>query len=269
MPFLIGTKRALISGKRALWTPAAGFESGVLLSRWYDALDLSTLTIGSGLVSVAQDKGPNKKQIDNVPGGSARWPNYLATGRNGLPTIQHTITNRILTSADITNLPVAQQAMTVAIACYGMATMATFQGFMSMLGTGDAPFFQSSGAGTARYQSAAANMSDNNGISMINNDVNFVFACDAGAVVSAEISGNGDTPTTSGAFARAAYTIPVGISVGSSGTINWHWKEVIILAGRATRNDINRLHGYFAWKWKMVDKLAASFIYKSAPPFVH
>jgi hypothetical protein len=229
----------------APWTPASGFESGVTIARWYDAQDAATITQSGGLVSQWNDKSANAKHLTQATGGNK--PTYSATGRNSKPTIFFGA-NKYLNSTDVTNLPAGQAATTIACACYGTASMASFAYFISETGTGDAPNLGSGSGGLPRYN-ASGNISAASGPSIINNDVNFIFACDAGSSVSAEMSANGNTPSTTSSLARGAFT-PASLIFGATAADRQvHIKEVLILTGRVTVADRARLADYFARRW--------------------
>jgi len=272
----------------ALWTPMQ-LTSAV----WFDAADITTITLNGSNVSQWNDKSGNNRHA--TQGTATNQPLFVTSvpDANGLPAIQ-TDGNDTLQIGNRTGLFQNVGGATIAI----VVKYATGAYVANLL-----PAYVSTGtnASMARFSLAASVTADVSRIGILarRNDPD-TLASLITATTRSTLAGlsypslqigngnfssaqannftNGTQDLTDAAFLTAGNTqnsVPLNASLfGVTGSTNnflpagCQLFEVLMFNSTLSTTDRQKLEGYFAWKWGTVASLPAGHPFKNSPPYL-
>jgi hypothetical protein len=252
------------------WNPLLYFKTDLV--DWYDATHLSSFKITGGNVEQwTSEIGPKAVEQSNA----SNRPAYSATARNGLPGVTFDGTSDVLVGTDISNVPLGQEAVSYGLQLYGAADVAQFRYMIS--DTNTVPNQRMIGAGGSglptRLQSTGNMSATSSGLA--NTDRSVHASIPAGATPTVSMAVDGKTPNTA-AVGIPAYTPTkkvIGGNGASSDGVGSFFKgtlqEAITVKRELTSDEINKLHGYLAHKWKGsrgAIALPAGHPYEFSPP---
>lgn len=239
-----------------LWTPAQ--LGTTVLNAWYDASDISTITLNSGNVSQWNDKSGNARHATQT--NAAYQTPYSSAQINGL--------NVLLWPNSANPFSISTPSITTAksfifLCRYASGSQATwivsnqamFGGFISatvgLLGT--------AAGNSTWFSSLAYSLGRINGGSQ--NNLNAAVALPLATSIVEAVA-----PTTPGAqqFAIGQDRTFNSSNRGWSGPIG----EVLSLSVELPSADREKVEGYLAWKWGITGSLPVGHPYKNNPPTV-
>jgi hypothetical protein len=248
-----------------LWTP-----SDITTALWLDASDANTITESGGDVSGWGDKSGNTR--DMIQGTALGQPTTDSVTINGLNAIYFDgQVERMNTSAGATWLN------NTVFTIFAVSLEHTYQTQNIMLssindvddslfaygrgGEGSIPQwdFLTVGGGTASWDSLPAGFDPLLSVTQFQNtgSQHWMFGTDYGTA-------------TNPANAISAITEPLNIGLHAQASFNYAGSvaEMAIVTGSMTLVDRQKMEGYLAWKWGLVDNLPSDHPYKDAPPTV-
>lgn len=269
--------------KKTAWTPAQ--LSGLAL--WLDADDASTITLNGSTVSQWNDKSGNGRNASQAT--AANQPTYLATGFNGKPTLQNSLTSALelgTTSlgrnvGGITCAIVGSHAAGVvfnqnsneifvgngippgsatrfAMTPYSSVSTAVKFAITGRRLDGDAFGGQSSSTdslakrGLPWIRIAERNYS----AGLVNHWTDGTQDLTDGTVETQGAGNTSDTDSVRTSLFTGAAAVPIGTKLS----------EIVLTHSTMTNEDRQKLEGYLAWKWGLEANLPAGHPYKNAAP---
>lgn len=239
--------------KRIEWTPAY-----IETVAWYDAADAGTVNETGGAVSQWDDKSGNEYDLVQLSGGNQ--PNYWTKTQNGLNVIDFDgIDDFVSYSAGIiTEQPFMFACVQVCDVTLDDDTVfdshqtvrALFRrrasGYPAIY-AGNSSTFLNSGVTIGAEAFMASGVFNNNSSTLLVNGGN-----EAGGVVLGTGYLNG---------------ITVGESQEGTRRFNGPICEIVIVGGAEDTDLRQKIEGYLAWKWGLVDNLPANHPYKTERPY--
>lgn len=246
------------------WTPAD--LDGAL---WLDATVTASITASAGRVSAVEDLSPSNNDL--VQATSGKQPLLSVGALNGLDALAFSGTRGDVLAQASANVLSGKGRFT-AFAVAQVAGYSTIQSilmqdtettricqFIRINTAGKVEMFQFFYSGNFSAASPdsvelnkpflATTIWDNEGLKA---GLNGVMSA---AATPGDNGRTGTAPLTVGASSRT-----------SSAPLTGYIGEVILVPYQLTSEDRQRVEGYLAWKWGLVDKLPASHRYKVAPP---
>lgn len=263
------------------WTPAV-----ITTALWFDATDGATITTdGSTNVSSWSDKSGNSRH--SAQATPSNRPAYVASGIGGLPTIRFDGTNDrlVITGGGVRDI-------IRNVSGFSVFAVAKWNAFAS--GTGQILHLPTSNSGQARAQFGAISSSGNR-LYMSGRrqdaDSNQAILGTAGAIgttnpvmqaalfnwgsaegvlylngdldASGEFHDEGNTSNTQASDTASIGAIQHSVPAAfASADIS----EIVAVPGIASTDVIDRIFGYFAWKYGLESFLDNSHPYKNHPP---
>lgn len=235
---------------RPLWTPS-------LLSptAWYDAMDSSTITLGSIGVATWRDKSTNGNNMVQATG--ARQPIYVASDAmyGGRPSLYGNITHRFMTTAAA--IPATKTIYMVLY--YGTGVEAGFVNHNQIVGNPANINVRITGrtGGTTVWD--GSNDFDESGDFKNGSTTNIKGVANSAVPM----------PSTIWRFEAASSWTQRWCVLGN--TVNftyWHGGvgEIVMTNGSEDITTKKKVEGYLAWKWGMVSKLPSDHPYKNIQP---
>lgn len=266
-----GTSRldeARLQGR--LWAPQ--LMSPVTLAAWYDAGDLSTLTGSSGNITQIRDKSGNARHLFGLVPYSQSALSYSPGTTGARPGLvfaagAHPITSATCgTASIISGFAVAQfnAAGTYlrVISLQPTSGAADFNGGSGcdLLSSGSGGIgglisYDNANLGSVTFRDTT--MSQPHVMVSYNDGVNHTMYADG-------------APGTPVAYAPAAKTpfIALGASTGGNdGQLTGVISEALVTYGNVSQYR-QKIEGYLAWKWGLVDQLNPAHPYKNRPPTI-
>lgn len=257
-------------GAPAAWTPNAISSA---ISGWWDASDETTLTKDSGTGAVSEWRtkaGPSRSATQATAGARPIWS---ATARNSLPGITFDGVDDTLAFAT-TGLPSGTAESASAALAYSTSSSKIVLGYGGTT-SGSARRMSTGAGGTPSISFVSSTVSaGTNSALWTNKDVIFLF----------NVAGNSSTPTLTGSTNgnyRGSFsgTVPTNMnttldtgSIGSQAqTTNFFagvMQELFLFNRPLTQNEMNKLEGYLAHKWGVLNLLPTAHPYKTNPPTV-
>lgn len=245
-----------------LWTPNV-----LRPALWFDAADLSTLTLVSGDASEWRDKSGNGRHASQ--GTAALQPSYNATTLNSKPGITFDGTLKFLTSVAISDIIFnnSYSAFTV-----GRANSASSNDGSGYLNSG---FWGDSGGFISNYfRSAnligAYNWDGGNRVATqaYTFGTNLIAGLElSGGSIRLRQNGGNEIATASGNTSLTSGVLRIGkVFRDSDPNFNGVVSEVIFSKGHVSTADRQRIEGYLAWKWGI--RLDARHPFVNRPPLI-
>lgn len=272
-----GTDRSDQAARQGrLWTPAL-LRGDAKLVGWFDAMDVGTIATTSSAVSQWSDKSGRANHVTNS--SASNRPTYGANGlKGGYPGVIHdaSVDAQYLATLSFTGL--VDNVSTYGVHSFTSASV-SFARMTSFADAGQSDFNSANGAASLLRDSTNANVH-----AFAANTASTVVAISYGIPF---IAGGRITTTTKGvavngtlatqtAMAARAFASPTRFAIGGEWTgagivvatrLHGVTAEVVVCKDETTR-DRERLEGYLAWKWALVDNLPASHTYKNRPPLI-
>lgn len=228
------------------WTPA-----DITTALWYDASDSSTITESSGSVSQWDDKSGGSKNLVQALGGSQPTTDLVAAELNGLNTIRFDGTESMAESTKTNTTPFTR-----------------FLVYRDRAADGTIIYSAQSGNAFNLYVPSGV-LAANNGTDL-SSGINptsaqeIISAVTFGGV-SSEIFVDGDSKATgtTGTNSETGFTIGGWYNGGANADIDV--AEIIDVEGISTANR-EKVEGYLAHKWGLLDNLPSDHPYKLNPP---
>jgi hypothetical protein len=243
-----------VPGAQRDWDPLLYFGTDLLT--WYDASKEGSFTIDAGLVTRWYPEFGEAKYA--IQGTSVNKPTRSATARNSLPGVTFDGTADNLVQADVTNHPAGQAAISYAAQIYGGSGVGAFAyAFADTDATGGLNQRQLGAGSTGRPMRFQANGAlSTTGLTMVNADRAVTVSVPAGATPTVSLVAGGAAAQTA-AIAINAFT-PTKVVLGAGGAtsdgIGAFWvgtiQERICVKRALTSDEVDKLHGYLAHKWK-------------------
>jgi hypothetical protein len=258
----LGTSRydeARLQGR--LWTPAQ--RRGLDLGGWYDAADLSTLSIATG-VSQWNDKSGNGNHV--VQATASAQPTLALNAINGLPTLRFVTANtQMLEKLSVTGMGSRAGGISMIIVAKVDST-AVAQGLVDI----------SDGTGTNRtvlflIETSAARyrMANDTATPFTDTTAYHIFGGTGLTTAGNTVWADGISATITSPFPdETSVNLRIGTLYGNFYPVSGNIAEVLIFRSSLADIDRNRVEGYAAWKWGLVRTLPASHPYKNRPPLI-
>jgi len=258
---------------RVLWHP-----SDLALALWYDASDVSSITVvqdglGNDRVSQWNDKSGNGRHALQGTQNNQFYNDSTINGLNAIRTAADlpNLGNNYWTGMTISgaNIVMDDKEVHVLVKPVLDSALVHYGDFTILGGTGNHQSATIKNAGTNYLRSwnywtpSSANSSDDL-VPIDNETQSFGWILDStgnGYMLDGEYEFEGGTRTASTMEANMIGRQAWAESRGLFG-------EVIITDSIISQDDRDRLHGYFAWKWGTADRLPSDHPYKSSPPTV-
>lgn len=259
--------RAFLQGR--LWTPAAIAPS---LVTWWDADDLSTITVSTG-VSEWKDKSGNGRNLSQATG--SQQPALNIGNFNRRNSIRFTKTSSQFLS--ITNFPTTGITQSGIYFVFTPADDGTIQTYVDndtqFQGSGIGVFYYDTGASRIAYYRATT------GVYTPVTDSQAIGSDTLRIIGGASIGGTGGTDTlfVNGRQAGTKSTTTTlsslsGFRVGGQTNYTNRWFNgfmcEIIVVSDASAYVRQRIEGYLAHKWGLVSSLYGDHPYLSRPPLI-
>ena len=245
-----------------LWTPRT--PAGQVIKLWFDALDMSTLTIdGSGNVSQWKDKSGNDNNSSQATAGS-RPALRQSNGMLGKPSVF--FNNKAMQG------PFAYTGTT--LTAFGVGTMATGS-------TNNARLFSVGQSGSLDWNNNSyfeLNRTGNTNFAQVyrggTGTASLAVTLDLPSIFVAIFDGSNYRIGVNGVYgansanANAFNTVhcQLGLALGSGETWAGFINEVIFDTAPFTLRRLRLFEGYLAWKWGLQNNLAYDRPFKNRPP---
>lgn len=231
-----------------LWTP-----SQISTALWLDAADASTIVLNGSTVSQWNDKSGNDFHLSQAT--AADQPAYEATGFNGLPTVNWAAINHALRTS--MSLP----ATDLNLFCAADSNSLTQSTYILDIETARRVFTTSGQIFSGSWNPATSSITG------------------AGQRIYGFTTGPTNQIIYENGTAKSTLApIPAGVVSGivalgnrfgaNSFGMNGKMSEFVFVSGTLSTTDRQKLEGYLAWKWGLVNSLPAGHPYKDAPPTV-
>lgn len=260
-----------------LWSPRL-LRGDLTLAAWHDAADFSTLTTSSGRVSQWSDKSGNNRHQKQSTSGSQ--PLLELDGFNALPTLYFDGARSLATwngSAGDAGLGSAAiySAFAAGTMDSGAASNArlitledTGSGQDFQAGFGYIPFMRQGSANTVQSYGGPVNGSNLSSVAVtLSAALNLASIYD-GTTQTTYLHGTPGTPTAVTVTAFTGDLINIGSRQGNLDRWTGRVSEFLLIKGSVPSNVRQRIGGYIAWRWKMVESLVASHPFKNRPPLI-
>jgi hypothetical protein len=251
--------------KYGIWTPLEIIDNAI---GWYDASDSSTVTVDTGAVSQWDDISGNGRHMKQATGGIQ--PTYNGQTINGLNVIWFEGTNDVMNTDALSSINLTE----VAIISIGMPkTDGDYPNLGDVESTDASDKLALRGLCGPTSGSISTVFSLDTVSSNITSSTNSAFPEEQEVIMSGWYDGadakcriNGGTlSATQNVADGATFTINhIGCGRDSNTPKNYHGEMVIL--NTASTDIIEKVEGYLAWKWKMVDLLLSTHPYKYNPP---
>lgn len=252
-----------------LWLPS---DLGEALVGWYDANDIKTIQLASGVVSQMNDKSQYANHLTQATvGARPGWvsptgaaPGYVDFTVNPPSMLISGATNKLPTGAAARTMVLAYTPQSVAAAAAYLGWGQNFGGNLCNMQNynGHDPYF---GGFSNDDDSLIAFAS---GVRM-----SASFSYGAGAATAMSLAKNGGTPITATNTLNTSTGTSLALGGSPSTTVatftsgqQCFMHEAFILNIAADANLVARLQGYIHWHNKMQNLLPATHPYASAPP---
>lgn len=239
------------------WTPA-----DITTDLWLDAADAATITESGGLVSQWSDKSGNARHATQA--NSAIQPTVQAEAQNGLDVIRYVIDDKLDFAAGF-----AQVAGQNIFLC----------GDTTSLGTSWRQFMDRSSSTTDNLAIYIGTTSANQRPSVYwNNGAKATWGTAVQRRALFRWSFNLELPSSASALTQIDAGTPVTQDFTASQLTEWRSignsvqelamdiYELVMLPPGASPENVDRMHGYLAWKWGLEANLPIGHPYKDAPP---
>ena len=243
----------------APWTPA-----NIATVMWFDADDLSTITLQSNVVTQWQDKSGNNRNA--TQGIMGRQPTYITNVYNGKPTIRGDGTDDTMV--------ISPFSVSGGIRAYGVINQRFKNNQFGLNGdwlwmtntTAILPIYGANTNGGGWYSSFFSTGRPLIPSSSIPVDtLALAYIEQTGTALKARVFNYFAESSTSFEFNGSPvnrfqlWSNPAGF------TANIDISEVIFIQS-PTLDEQQKIEGYLAWKWGLVNDLPANHPYKNAPP---
>lgn len=257
--------QALLQGR--LWTPAA-LRPGM----WFDASDISTITISTG-VSEWRDRSGNGRTFTQTT--ASKQPAYNETGFNGRPTLIFDGANSLLSGGASSAMTQFATTGSWAVFYAGQAT-STYRNANAYLANG---FWGDTGAylsgGVMNSPDVLFTFSYDGTVDV----VEAAYTFDTPAVIENSLDGtnirtrvNGGTAAAlaSGATLSASSALQIGgqynAAAGAPRVLNGRISEMLFMRSYLQSYERQLVEGYLGWKWGI--PLAADHPFTNRPPLI-
>jgi len=251
----------------ALWTPAE-----ITTALWLDASDASTITLSATNVSQWNDKSGNGRHATQTT--AARRPAYTTAGKNGLNVVTFQSANTHWMSLPNSTNPSGANAVFVAAKPNNSSASAMIIGRAYNWGSW---YLSSASTGTAGRYDMGRNAVDSASAiaSGLTNDTDKIFSAtyDNSNV---SLSINAGSPTTAAYTPNPTYNTSDATAIGAfrditntvASTFNGPIYELVVLHLMPSTDTIQKVQGYFAWKWGLQANLPSDHPYKNGAPSI-
>jgi len=244
-----------------LWTPAV-----LRPSAWFDAADLSTITVATG-ISEWRDKSGFGNHVSQATG--ADQPAYTVRGLNGLNVITFDGSRDFLTNSTY-SFPTVYSIYAV-----GRSNALSYARLLNVGETTDTTGFV--GSNSNNYATFFGNQVTWNDVTANTPNQSVTSTSILGIVKDNAVGGavpyfNGTAQNTKNGTTVSATGFVLGRGTVGAGSANQRWNgiiaETIILPALSTTAQRQSIEGYLAWKWGLVANLPAAHPFKNRPPVI-
>jgi hypothetical protein len=231
-----------------LWTP-----SQISTALWLDAADASTIVLNGSTVSQWNDKSGNDFHLSQAT--AADQPAYEATGFNGLPTVNWAAINHALRTS--MSLP----ATDLNLFCAADSNSLTQSTYILDIETARRVFTTSGQIFSGSWNPAT---------SPITGAGQRIYGFTTGPT-NQIIYENGTAKSTLAPIPAGVVSgiVALGNRFGANNFgMNGKMSEFVFVSGTLSTTDRQKLEGYLAWKWGLVNSLPAGHPYKNSPPTI-
>lgn len=251
-----------------LWTPSL-----IRPAFWLDANDLSTISISTG-VSEWRDKSGNNRHVSQST--EARRPTYSETGFNGRPTVSAVATSKQWISTNTNLSGFSGSGYLWAFSACSMSSSASWYGRLlsyNQVGrkdynTSDLTAFLIREASNNKMQTqrggalSTANVTPDTNMlvgSVYGNPNNIFY-----------VNGTGATPSSYFTSFNSSPRLTIFWDNDTDFQTYWDGKCSEMILGDFEISDVDRqkIEGYLAWKWGLVDKLPSTHPFITRPPLL-
>jgi hypothetical protein len=267
-------------GGPQLWRPS---NLGSALALWLDAEDAASITLNGSTVSQWNDKSGNARNVSQAT--SANQPTLTASGLNGKPVLTFDGADWLFNANPGALIRNVAGGTVAAVMNYTNATVQRIP-IAAMHGTaaGARLAVALQGAGTTNAiarrldaESTATTVSSppayTNGTNVIQVGVARYSAGELDQFVNGSAAGTGSFPSSGNSSDTDSATLIIGGSSTDDGVtlanpMLGFVGEIIITNTALSATDLERLEGYFAWKWGLEASLPAGHPFRNIPPTV-
>lgn len=247
------------------WTP----EDNANLFVWYDAEDTATITLVSGDVSQWDDKSGNGYHATQTTSGDR--PDYGINTLNGVDLITFGRSGTVALDTPVTPYTNNDVSLYV-VAQY--RTKGSWQStvLFNRAGSQFVAFLLEAGAGTGKYNIYTQTFYEGN-TALVNPSANLFSLVGDNATSNMEYWLNGTADGSTGAGNFGTTSVFSG-GQGYLGNDNYgsaaisDLAEVVLINGKDSTDDRQKMEGYLAWKWGLEGNLPIGHPYKNAAPTV-
>lgn len=240
---------------KPLWTPA-----NISTQLWLDAANSATLTNILGNISQWNDQSGNNRHVLQV--NASERPLYAANGLNGLPSLTFDGVDDYLTVGVINTQSTNTSTFIVSQPSSTSVRGNTFK-------NGDA-----NGYGIGYGSSTSDNFGNN--FIYIREAIQWHPASSYGGtlpnIVSSILGSSDIVNYLNGTNIQTISGIPIapsgGTHIGGQRRFSGNISEVIFCSSALSTTDRQKIEGYLAYKWGLIDNLPSDHTYKTVPPYI-
>lgn len=248
--------------QRRLWNPLV-----LRPALWFDAADISTITLSGSNVTQWNDKSGNGRNM-TVGVNSPTIANASLNGLNTVAFDNRTVTQTLIGTYNYSGTDITLAA--VALSTRGSGTTANPR-IWSLNSTGNLDYQNTQGMLMGYAASNFALLYRNNAIaaqSTVSTNALWSFHVGTKSGGNATISSNGESRAT-GTTSTAAFgfnEFRIGGATTGDGGLFGNIAEALMLPYAVTISEQQQIEGYLAWKWGLRSNLPANHPFINRPP---